>query len=190
MVGASILIRAALPEEATALSELALRSKAHWGYDDAFLAACRRELTVSRARIERDVAAVLEKDGVAQGFYLLRAEGGSATGACHQAELELFFLDPSSIGEGNGRRLWLHAVASAREYGYRRIIIHSDPHAEGFYLAMGARRVGEVASGSVEGRSLPLMQLDLDGGEKGPEVSSPDGHDPARRERTAPWRRP
>lgn len=150
------------------LSDLALRSKAHWGYDDAFLAACRRELTVSRDRIERDVVAVLEKDGIARGFYLLRAEGGSATGACHQAELEFFYLDPASIGEGNGRRLWLHAVTMAQEHGYRRIIIHSDPHAEGFYLAMGARRVGEVASGSIEGRSLPLMRLDLGGSEEGP----------------------
>ena len=33
-------IRAAAPGEGPALTALALRSKAHWGYDEGFLAAC------------------------------------------------------------------------------------------------------------------------------------------------------
>ena len=43
-------LRAARPEEAAAISALALRSKAHWGYDEAFLAACRAELTWTAAQ--------------------------------------------------------------------------------------------------------------------------------------------
>ena len=39
-------IRPASAGEAAALSALALRSKAHWGYDAAFLDACRAELTL------------------------------------------------------------------------------------------------------------------------------------------------
>ena len=38
------VIRRARPEEAGALSDLAIRSKGHWGYDVAFLASCRAEL--------------------------------------------------------------------------------------------------------------------------------------------------
>ncbi|WP_245700178.1 hypothetical protein [Geodermatophilus siccatus] len=38
--------RPAVPNEADALSRLALRSKGHWGYDEEFLAACRVELTL------------------------------------------------------------------------------------------------------------------------------------------------
>ena len=37
-------IRPARPEEAGAISALALRSKGHWGYDPAFLEACREDL--------------------------------------------------------------------------------------------------------------------------------------------------
>ncbi|MEU4236164.1 hypothetical protein [Actinoplanes sp. NPDC026619] len=40
-------IRPARPGEAAALSELARRSKAHWGYDEGFLDACRADLTLS-----------------------------------------------------------------------------------------------------------------------------------------------
>jgi hypothetical protein len=39
-------IRRALPGEAASLSALALRSKALWGYDAAFIEACRASLTV------------------------------------------------------------------------------------------------------------------------------------------------
>ena len=34
-------LRPARPEEGAELIELCLRSKAVWGYDDAFMAACR-----------------------------------------------------------------------------------------------------------------------------------------------------
>lgn len=39
-------VRSATEDECEALSRLAIRSKSHWGYDDAFLEACRAELTV------------------------------------------------------------------------------------------------------------------------------------------------
>jgi len=37
--------------------------------------------------------------------------------------------------------------------------IASDPHAEAFYLACGAVRVGAAASASIPGRELPLLEL-------------------------------
>ena len=42
----NIIVRPARPEECAALSELCLRSKGWWGYDAAFLEACRDELTI------------------------------------------------------------------------------------------------------------------------------------------------
>jgi hypothetical protein len=43
-----------------------------------------------------------------------------------------------------------------------RIRIEGDPFAEGFYLTMGAIRVGETPSRSIPGRSLPLLSVDVD----------------------------
>jgi hypothetical protein len=37
-------------------------------------------------------------------------------------------------------------LAQARQRAYRVVRIESDPHAEGFYSKMGARRVGFVES--------------------------------------------
>jgi hypothetical protein len=45
------------------------------------------------------------------------------------------------------------------------MILQSDPHAEGFYLAMGAQRIGQSESTVTPGRMLPLLRLVLDGGE-------------------------
>jgi GNAT superfamily N-acetyltransferase len=148
-------IRSAHSGEAGALSALALRSKAHWGYDATFIEACRAELTVGPERFGRDVVIVLERDDVVRGFYVLAGAGDAG-------ELDFFYIDPTCIGRGFGALLWRHAVTVARRRGHHRVIIHSDPHAEGFYRAMGARRVGEVPSGSIAGRSLPLMRFEIE----------------------------
>jgi len=153
------------------LSELALRSKAHWGYDAAFLDACRDELTVAVADIEQGRVAVLEEGGLLRGFYLLRQEVGddeTPNEATPAAELELLYIDPDALRRGYGRRLWEHAVATARRRACECIVIHSDPYATGFYAAVGARIVGETPSGSIEGRMLPLLRFDMREGREDP----------------------
>lgn len=59
-------------EDAAALSDLALRSKAHWSYDAAFLEACRDDLTISGDDIGRGLVFVLEEGGHVIGFYAFR----------------------------------------------------------------------------------------------------------------------
>ena len=53
-------------------------------------------------------------------------------------------------------------VGRARASGFRRLTVEADPNAEGFYRALGAVLVGSAASGSIPGRRLPLLRLDLD----------------------------
>ena len=59
---------------------------------------------------------------------------------------------------GVGRRLWEHAVAVAKAGGFTTVLIEADPHAEGFYLAMNAERIGVVPSTVIPGRSLPRLR--------------------------------
>lgn len=151
-----MLIRAARGDEAGVLSEIALRSKAHWGYDETFVANCRDELTVRASEVERRRAAVAERDGRIVGFTTL--EGEPTVG-----EIGMMFVDPAAIGEGIGRLLFEHALAVARGLGFTRLTIDADPNAEPFYLAMGASRVGTTPSGSVPGREPPLMAVLLNG---------------------------
>ncbi|MET8702360.1 GNAT family N-acetyltransferase [Kitasatospora sp. NPDC058032] len=149
-----MLIRPARPSEAAALSALALRSKAHWGYDAEFIEACRAELTLDPQRIGPDRTAVAEDDGRVLGFVTL-------TGAPPKGELGMIFVEPDAIGRGIGRRLMDHLRAEATALGFDRITVEADPHAEPFYLAMGAVRTGTAPSGSIPGRELPLLTLHL-----------------------------
>ena len=139
-------IRPARADEAPSLTELALRSKAHWGYDDDFMARCRDELTITPADVGRvDVA---ELDGAVVG--MVRLEG---------AAVEDLFVEPSVIGTGVGRALFRHVVRRAAAEGVEVLTIDADPHAEGFYRSMGATRVGEAPSGSIPGRLLPRLEV-------------------------------
>lgn len=152
-------IRAARPDEASELSALAMRSKAHWGYDAAFMEACREELTLSATQIvaRRTQVAVSEEpatDGRMLGF-------GTIDGDAPAGELGMLFVDAPAIGTGVGGALFSHLTALATELGFHRLTIASDPNAEPFYLARGAVRIGGVPSGSVPGRTLPLLALAL-----------------------------
>ena len=137
------------------LSALALRSKAHWGYDADFLAACRDDLTISADEIVSSPVYVCDGGDAPLGFYRLLLQDDGL------AELDDLFVEPAAIGQGVGRRLWRHAVATATRLGCSEMIWQSDPQAEGFYLAMGARRVGDSPSTVMPGRMLPLMRFRL-----------------------------
>jgi hypothetical protein len=71
------------------------------------------------------------------------------------------FVEPGRIGAGVGRTLWEDCLATAARIGLSRIRVESDPFAEGFYLMMGATRVGDVRSQSIPERRLPLLGFDM-----------------------------
>lgn len=147
-------VRPGRRSEAAELTELALRSKAYWGYDEAFLAACRDELTMAPGDIGRRRTAVAEEDGRVLGFTTL--EGAPPAGV-----LGMMFAEPDAVGRGVGRLLFEHVVTEAGRIGFARFTIYADPHAEPFYRAMGAVRIGATPSGSVPGRELPLLEFTL-----------------------------
>ncbi len=148
-------IRRAHPAEAGVLSALALRSKAHWGYDADFLAACREDLTLSADDIASSSVYVFDGVDAPLGYCRLVVQDDGV------AELDALFVEPAAMGQGVGRSLWQHAVATAATLGCSELVWQSDPQAEGFYLAMGARRAGESESTVTPGRILPLMRFRL-----------------------------
>jgi GNAT superfamily N-acetyltransferase len=149
-----VRIRPADVDEANLLTELAVRSKGHWGYDAEFLSACRDELTVNPADCDGLRVMVAEKNNSVVGFYQLAEKSGTG-------ELVALFVDPAAIGAGIGRRLLGHALERARDLGMSSLIIDADPYAESFYLKAGARRIGAVASGSIEGRVIPQLEISV-----------------------------
>jgi GNAT superfamily N-acetyltransferase len=150
-----LTIRAARPSEAPDLADLALRSKAYWGYRSDELDLWRDELAVTAElmRTMRIECAVVAERLV--GFFVLASRGGTA-------ELEHLWVEPVWIGRAIGRALFERAVVVAREEDARELRVVADPHAAGFYLRMGAVQVGEQPS-KIAGRCLPVLTFDLGG---------------------------
>lgn len=132
-----MIIRRAVVGEHVALTELALRSvQQGWGYSDEFMAWEPEAITVSPTHISDAITNVLESQSRVVGFYVLKGEPP-------EMELSRLMVEPYAIGTGCGRRMWKHAVETARELGVRIITLDADPNAEPFYLRMGAETIGE-----------------------------------------------
>jgi GNAT superfamily N-acetyltransferase len=148
-------LRVAQPEDAGALTDLALSAKASWGYDADFMARCRDVMTISPDAVARHPHYLLETaGGELIGFYGFDLHDGLLS-------LDWLFVAPSHQHQGIGRRLFDHALAVARAGGYQYFQIVSDPHAEAFYLHLGAQRCGTAPSDLYPGRFLPLLRRDL-----------------------------
>jgi GNAT superfamily N-acetyltransferase len=148
--------RRARPAEAEAITQLVLRSKRHWDYPDAFIEATTPQMTFTAADFERELehVEVLESDGELLG--VIRLIRGTES-----AVLEDLWIEPSAIGHGYGRCAFERAVTIARGWGKGVMEFEADPHAEAFYLHMGAERVAMSPSVAVPGRSLPVMRYTL-----------------------------
>ena len=151
------MVLPAKPDDAATLTAIALAAKRHWGYPAAWLAEWAPGLRVTPEFIAANETFVAWADdrraGEMLGFAaLIVADDG-------EAWLEHLWVRPEAMSRGIGRALFEHAVTRARGRGFAHLRIESDPHAEPFYLRMGARRTG-TATSSVQGvpRLLPLLE--------------------------------
>ena len=148
-------IRTASSGEAQSLTALCLRSKAHWGYDAAFMKMSAATLTVSESDVAAGRVLVAVDDGdVVVGVATVLPEGETS-------DLDVLFVDPPAIGGGAGRALYEAAVALARRQGAQRMTILADPNAASFYERMGARFLRNAPSDAIPGRTLPFYEVDL-----------------------------
>ncbi len=156
-------IRPTRPDESALLGDLAVRGAQHWGTDPAFVERQRDTLTPPPAYIATSPTYVYDDAGTIRGFYGLMEGGGEVDLAAGEIDLHWLFIEPSAIGQGYGRCLWGHAVATARRLGYRWMVIQSDAHAEGFYLHMGAQRVGFAVVSDDPPFAIATLHLPLSG---------------------------
>ena len=153
---AEIALRAARVGEAPDLTALARRSKAHWGYDTAFMACCAAELEVTPQLIERSLVRVAEGAGRRLGFVAVTPKEDG------RVELDLLFVEPDAVRRGLGRLLVEGVIEELSGTGAAWIEVASDPNAAPFYRRLGFAPAGRVPSGSIPGRSLPLLRRLLD----------------------------
>jgi GNAT superfamily N-acetyltransferase len=149
-----LAIRAPNVEELPALSELCMRSKAVWGYDADFMAACLKELTFVPGDLVSSRIAVAARGDDVLGVAQIRTRG-------NEADLVKLFVEPAAMRGGVGQALFAWAIDAAREMGASSMTIEADPDAAPFYRRLGARDAGLVSSGSIAGRVLPKLAFAL-----------------------------
>jgi GNAT superfamily N-acetyltransferase len=150
----SLVVRQARLEELPGLSELCLRSKAVWGYDQAFLEACRSELTLRPEELRTTLVAVAESESGVAGVVQIKV-------ADAEADLLKLFIEPRKLRSGIGSFLLSWAIEQAKSMGATRLLVESDPDAVSFYRGIGAYDVGVAPSGSIPGRFLARLAFDL-----------------------------
>lgn len=149
-----LIIRAPDIAELPALSELCMRSKAVWGYDAAFMEACRGELSFDPRDLDSSCIAVAARGHSVIGVAQVRMAGD-------EADLLKLFVEPAAMRGGVGQALFAWASDVARELGAEQMTIEADPDAAPFYRRLGARDAGLVPSGSIAGRWLPKLIVEL-----------------------------
>ena len=115
-------IRRAQPHEDEVLTELAMRAKASWGYDAAFMAACRAELTITPEKLAAWDVWVAEVDGTMAGMVALSLENG-------EAEVQEFFVEADLQGRGVGAALMAVLLEACRKRGIAVLNVDADPNA-------------------------------------------------------------
>lgn len=158
MLDDDVRIRAAIPEEAEALSEIAWRSKESWGYPLELLNEFRDFLTLTPEFLENNYSYLIEDgdSGEILGFYTLERKVSGEWWLRHH------IVVPERVGSDIGQLLFLNACEIAETAGARKLNILSDPNSEDFYLRMGAERVGAGTLRCCEtGRELPVLEIKL-----------------------------
>lgn len=148
-------IRKALPKEADHLSNLALQSKAFWGYNQVFMRKCIPLLTISQDTLNKSHIYVLEARNKIVGFYQLEVLENNLV------DLDKLFVDPNSIKRGYGSKLLKHAIKKAKGLGFSQLLIESDPNAREFYEQHGAEFKYNSKSPIDSSRLLPTYIINL-----------------------------
>lgn len=148
-------VRLAVPEETGVLTDLVVRSKFHWGYEEKYRAPLTTILAVSREK------------AFAGHCWVAETETGKPAGVCQfnssatPPHLDLLFVDPAYIGQGAGSLLFDTLISNARRRGFTRFDLDADPNAAAFYLGKGGRITGERESRIVRGQFLPVIEFTL-----------------------------
>ena len=148
-----ITVHRSRPDQAAALTELTVASKAYWGYPDELIDRWRADLTVHPAMMTDGHVYHAEVDGRLAGMHYVDVQEDGA-------ELMALFVAPEHIRTGIGALLFRHAAGVAAAAGASFLLVESDPNAVGFYEQMGCRVIGERDS-VPEGRTLPLLRIEL-----------------------------
>lgn len=148
------MILSAKNSDANILTDIALKSKAFWGYSDEQIESWREDLTITPKMFEEwNIYKYIVDDEIA-GFYILNRAN------IRTSILEFLFVTPKFIKKGIGSKLLNHAKAYCITGSSAIMNVLSDPNAAAFYEKNGFKVIGKRES-SIKGRFLPEMEFEI-----------------------------
>lgn len=150
-----IAVRKATNPDIASINEIMQLSKAHWGYDEAFMDAFMQKFSINENYLANQNVHIIFKDKDIIGFFSFIFHDNDSL------ELDHFFLHPNYIGKGLGKRLWKECCIVASGLGAKEFILWSDPQAEGFYAKMGCKKIGVKKSPFMPNRYPSIMRYEL-----------------------------
>ncbi|MEE4000756.1 GNAT family N-acetyltransferase [Tenacibaculum sp. FZY0031] len=139
-------------QDANLLTEIAISSKAHWGYSKEQMELWKDDLTVTPKIFADCTIYKFQVNDITAGFYVLY-RANIRTGF-----LDFLFVTPKFINQGIGSKLLEHAKKSCISSSCAVLNVLSDPNSDAFYLKHGFEIIGKRES-SIKGRFLSEMEL-------------------------------
>jgi len=150
----AIHIRSARPEEADALTQIALAAKRHWGYSEELLTLWKPSLTITSEFVQ------LGHTFVAVSAHELAGFIGCEPTPPTVVEIVHLWVLPQFMHKGIGRQLWNRAVTLCESHSCSAVELDSDPFARAFYERLGAHHIANTPS-IPEGRQLPRLRFEV-----------------------------
>jgi N-acetylglutamate synthase-like GNAT family acetyltransferase len=140
--------------DAKQLTELTIASKAYWNYSAAQIAEWNDVLTVSEEYIEQSHVYKLSIENRLIGYYAY------LNLTAKNLILDNIFIHPDFIGKGYGSVLMNHFLRLAKNKGFERIELDSDPNATAFYHKFGFKTIGQLETSIID-RFIQIMELKI-----------------------------
>ena len=134
------------------LTEIAVSSKAYWGYSKDQIEKWKDDLTVTPKMFNDCNIYKFQVNDTIAGFYVLYRAN------IRTSFLDFLFVSPNFINQGIGSKLLEHAKNLCKRGSCAVLNVLSDPNSETFYLKHGFKVIGRRES-SIKGRFLPEMEL-------------------------------
>ncbi|WP_347173657.1 GNAT family N-acetyltransferase [Polaribacter uvawellassae] len=144
----------AVPSDAKTLTQIALESKAYWGYSSEQIESWKSDLTILPETFKDWRGCKFMMDTEIAGFYILNRVNSRT---CF---LEFLFVKPKFIGKNIGGQLVEHAITNCRTNSCEVLNVLSDPNAASFYEKYGFKTIS-LKESSVPGRFLPEMEIEF-----------------------------
>lgn len=148
------MIEKAMTQDTIDITELAMRSKAHWDYSEEQILSWKEDLTITETDVLEKEIYKLTFEGILVGYYSYYTVDSSTI------KLDGLFVDASFVGKWYGRTLITDFLWRIKTTEAKKVTLDSDPHAQKFYEKVWFKKVTQKES-SIKGRFLPIMEMEI-----------------------------